>query len=119
MTSFINGGLDGGNIPPTFLEQFKHLTLKEYNEKVQEEKNNLNNLLDKVTYLKNEDLNKPRIEDLQRFFKSLHPNNYYTYMLYLQTCYVLTNEEKIYYTNIIKEQIDFEQNELKKNIIKE
>jgi hypothetical protein len=102
-----------------FLEQFKHLTLKGYNEKVEEERNNLNNLLEKVTYLKSEDIDKPRIEDLKRFFKSLTPDNYYTYMLYLQTNHKLTVEEKQYYIDIIKELIDSEQNELKKNIIKE
>jgi hypothetical protein len=114
LSSFIEGGLDGGILPPT-LEQFKPLTVSEYNKKVEEEKNNLCNLVDKITYLKPEDLNKPRIEDLQRFFRSLTPNNYYTYMLYLQTCKVLNEEEKSYYTNIVKELIHSEQNELKKN----
>jgi hypothetical protein len=122
LSSFIEGVLDGELfelVPPTFLEQFRQITVKEYNKKVEEERNNLNNLLEKVTYLKPEDLNKPRIEDLNRFFKSLTPNNYYTYMLYLQTCTVLNDEEKQYYINIIKELIHLEQNELKKNIIKE
>lgn len=98
-------------------EQFRPLTLKEYNKKIEDERNNLNNLIDKVTYLKTEDLDKPRIEDLQRFFKSLTPNNYYTYMLYLQTCKVLNEEEKTYYINFIKTLIHLEQVELKKNII--
>lgn len=102
-----------------FLKDFLPLTLKEYNEKVQEEKENLNNLLDKITYLKPEDLNKPRIEDLQKFSISLTPDNYYTYMLYLQTCSVLSEEEKTYYKNLIKEMIDLEQKELIKNIVKE
>jgi len=101
------------------LELFKPLTLNEYLQKAEDEKNELNNLLDKVTYLRDEDLNKPRIEDLQRHFKSLTPDNYYTYMLYLQTCYVLTDEEKIYYKNLIKELITLEQQALKKNLIKE
>jgi hypothetical protein len=104
--------------PNSFLlELFKPLTLNEYLIKAEEEKNELNNLLDKVTYLTSEDLNKPRIEDLQRHFKSLTPDNYYTYMLYLETCHVLTEEEKEYYKNLIKELIDLEQKELKKNII--
>ncbi len=101
------------------LEQFKPLTLKEYNEKVQEEREQLNNILDKITYLKPEDLNKPRIEDLQKFFNSLTSDNYYSYMLYLQTCTVLNEEEKTYYKNLIKELIHLEQKELIKNIVKE
>lgn len=101
------------------LEQFKPLTLKEYNQKVQEEREQLHNILDKITYLKPEDLNKPRIEDLQKFFNSLTPDNYYSYMLYLQTCTVLSEEEKTYFKNLIKEMIDLEQKELIKNIVKE
>ena len=40
-------------------------------------------------------------------------------MLYLQTCSVLSEEEKIYYKNLIKELIHLEQKELIKNIVKE
>jgi len=99
------------------LECLKPLTKKEYKEKAEEEKNNLH-LINRITYLRKEDLAFPPIEQYQNVYKSLDANNYYTYMFYLQNLEKTdaSIEEKEYYRKLIKNLIKEEQTNLKKNI---
>jgi hypothetical protein len=85
---------------------FLPITENEYNKKVNQEKEEA--YISNICYLKEEDLEKPSIEDYHKVFRCLDANNYYTYMFHLQNDKKMSEEEKEFYKNIIKDLIQEE-----------
>lgn len=103
MTSFDKGGFSWGDFPQL------PITEKYYNDIVENEKNEI--YLNNISYLKEEDLTKPNIEDYQKIYRCLDGENYYTYMIHIQNLLKSKNvnlEEIDFYKNIIKELMNEE-----------
>ena len=89
--------------------EFLPITEKHYNQKVEEEKNDI--YLNNISYLTPEDLKKPNIEDYQKVFRCLDGENYYTYMFHIQNLLSSENvnvEEIEFYKSIVKELMNEE-----------